>query len=241
MALIGVNVRKRTLDVAWLRDRETLKAKTRSFDNDRTGIQRLLGWLARQTGRPVEQLQIMMAASKYHEALAHKAHAAGAEVFVADPEQAKQFADALPSGWNTAHKNSVTLARFLASRQHQPWQPEPTETRRLRALLRRLEELERDIQREHNRYEWAEAKDAAEDVFISIDTVGAALRQERNRLIKEINDHVDQHDHLRRNPDMLDAVPGVGGVMSADLLAMLKSPTFLSAPMAGFGGSDRRL
>lgn len=230
MALIGIDVSKPKLDVTWLRDPETLKIKTRTFRNDREGIQSVLAWLLEQTQAPVADLQIMMEATGiYHEALAYAAYDAGAQVYVANPAQAKDFASSLGRRSKTDRKDSVVLARFLASRRHHVWQPEPEEIRQLRALLGRLEALEKDIRREHNRYEKAAIQGAAHNVLVSIDTVLTALTQERDRLAREIDDHIERNDHLNKDRKLLQSIPGIGRVLSVELLAMLRSRSFTSA------------
>ncbi|PMR72306.1 IS110 family transposase, partial [Billgrantia endophytica] len=62
MAVIGIDVSKKKLDCAWLRDVSTGKVKTRVFTNHRQGFPRLLEWLEHQTGEPRERLHILMEA-----------------------------------------------------------------------------------------------------------------------------------------------------------------------------------
>lgn len=238
MAVVGIDVSKAKLDVAWLRDPQKLKVKTRVFNNSKAGIKEIIDWLLKQTQESVEEIQIMMEATGvYHEALAYAAYEAGAQVFVTNPAQSKAFADSLGRRSKTDRKDSVMLARFLASRPHQAWQPEPEEIRYLRALLGRLEALEKDIQREENRYEKAQIQNVAEDILGSIRTVLATLTRERDRLLKAIDEHIDRHDNLKRDRKLLESIPGIGRVLSMELLAMIRSRNFTGAGQcAAFAG-----
>lgn len=238
MTLIGIDVSKGKLDVAWLRDRETMKVKTRVFSNNKAGIESLLAWLLKQTQASIEEMKIMIEATGiYHEALAYAAFEAGAKVYVTNPAQAKSFASSLGRRSKTDRKDSVMLALFLASRYHHAWQPEPAEIRYLRALLSRLEALDKDSRREQNRLEKAQIQNAAEEVLASIHTVLATLQGERKRLAKEINNHIDRHASLKQDRSLLETIPGIGPVLSVELLAMLRSRDFTSAGQsAAFAG-----
>ncbi|MCE8040525.1 IS110 family transposase, partial [Halomonas sp. MCCC 1A11062] len=79
-----------------------------------------------------------------------------------------------------------------ATQRPDAWQPEPEEVRKLKALAARLDALDKDIQRERNRREKAEFV-MATDILRSIDDILSALTRERDRLQREIDDHLDQH------------------------------------------------
>src|SRR5699024_1082989 len=111
MAQIGIDVSKDKLDVAWLRDSDTLKVKTRVFSNNQKGFKELIAWLLRQTQASIEDIQVMMEATGiYHEALAYALYEAGAQVHVANPAHAKDFAKSLGRRSKTDRKDSITLA-----------------------------------------------------------------------------------------------------------------------------------
>lgn len=227
---IGIDVSKRQLDVCWLRDPDTLKIKTRKFGNRKGAFSGLIRWLTDQTGERPEAIEVMMEATGvYHEALAHALHEAGVVVYVANPHRVSEFGKSLGRRSKTDKRDSVVLARFLRSRAHRRWQPEPTEVRHLKALLRRLEALETDIQREHNRWEKADIQDVSEAVKESIAKVIEALEDERKRLMRQIDDHFDNHPGLKSDRQRLKTIPGIGRVLSDELTAMLRSRDFRRA------------
>lgn len=91
--------------------------------------------------------------------------------------------------------------------------------------------MQRDIQREENRREKA-AFNRDTQALSSIDHVLALLRREAQRLRKEINEHIQRHDDLKRDRALLESIPGIGEVVSIHLLVMLRGKTFRSARQA---------
>lgn len=238
MAQIGIDVSKQKLDVCWLRDAHQGKVKTRVFSNEVNGFEALIQWLDKHTGETAETIEVMMeATSIYHEALAYALHEAGMQVYVANPHRVSEYAKSFGRRSKTDRKDSVILARFLGDRAHQPWTPEPKEVRYLKAMLARLQALDTDIQREQNRLEKAEIQQASAEVEHSIRTMLQALEKERQRLERDIDDHINGHPKLKQDRQLLESIPGIGRVLSVELMAMLRSRPFRSANQsAAFAG-----
>ena len=229
-AIIGIDVSKAKFDCLWLRDSQTLKVKTKVIENSPAGHQRLSQWVQQQTGRSVTDCCFVMEATGvYHEALAYFLHDAGAKVCVVNPAQVRDFAKSLGGRTKTDKKDSMVLARFAVSHGPRAWQPEAPEIRTLKALLARLEALEKDIQREQNRLEKAEVSQASEDVIESIQLMLQVLQAERKRLEKMIDTHLDNHPGLKSDRGLLESIPGIGPVLSRLMLAVIHSRTFESA------------
>jgi len=231
-AFIGIDVSKKKLDCAWLRDPATGKVKTKVIANDRTGHRQLHHWLEQHTARPIAECHIVMEATGvYHEALAYALHEAGAGVSVINPAQIRDFGKGLGVRGKTDAKDSVVLARYGATQRPAFWQPEPTAVRELKARVARLEALDSDIQRECNRREKSEVTHDTE-ILSSIDTVLAALRAERARLASDIDDHIDGHPELKHDQALLESIPGIGPTVSLRLMTTLRSRPFASARQA---------
>lgn len=235
---VGIDVSKDKLDVCWLRDPQALKVKTRVFSNRQDGFSKLIQWLLKQTGASVESIEVMMEATGiYYEALAYALHEAGLTVYVANPHKAKEFGKSLGRRSKTDKRDSIVLARFLHSRPHQRWQPEPEEVRHLKALLSRIHALDTDIQREYNRQEKARVQKASAAIQQSVQTMIRALKHERNRLEQEVDEHFNNHPGLKADRDLLLTIPGIGRVVSHELTALLRSRDFCNAgQVAAFVG-----
>lgn len=238
MAVVGIDVSKKSLDVLWLRDLETLKVKTKSMPNTAKGFAELLSWLAKNTDEPATELQVFMEATGvYHEPLAYHLDDAGVQVFVLNPAHVRDYARSIGSRGKTDKQDSFVLARYGATQKPRRWEPEAAEIRHLKALLNRLDALKEDIQREVNRREKAEISGNNEEVIASIDTILSALRKEAERLKDDIDRHIDQNPRLKNDRRLLESIQGIGEVLSRDLLALLHSRNFASARQcAAFSG-----
>ena len=175
----------------------------------------------------------MEATGIYHEALAYALHEAGAVVAVVNPANIKHYAESFGRRSKTDKKDSVIIARYGATQHPRRWQPEAEEIRILKALITRLDALETDIQREQNRMEKALIARVTGEVSRSIESVLKHLEAEKKRLLKQINDHIDRYPNLKTNKELLQSIPGVGPVISRQMLAMLGSRDFQSASQAG--------
>ena len=230
MAMIGIDVSKAKLDCFWLKDAVRRTGKAKVFKNSPEDFVALVGWMIAQTSETPAQLHFVMEATGiYHEALAHALHAAGTKVSVVNPALVRDYAKSLGTRTKTDKQDSVVLALFGAREPLRLWQPEPVAIRTLKALLARYEAVKQDHQRELNRLEKAQITQVSEVVLESIQTLLAELKKEQLRLEKCIHQHIDQHPDLLRDRRLLESIPGVGPVVSALMLAVIRSRSFLSA------------
>jgi len=236
-AFMGIDVSKHKLDCAWLREPATGKVKTKVMNNSADGWSALQDWLVDQTGQALADCHIVVEATGvYHEGMAYALHNAGATVSVVNPAQIRYFGQGLGVRGKTDAKDSVVLARYGATQRPARWQPEPPAVRELKARTARLEALDTDIQRECNRREKAEVTQAM-GIMASIDTVLAALRAERARLARDIDDHIDGHPELKQDRALLESIPSIGPAVSLRLLTTLRSRPFANArQVAAFAG-----
>lgn len=230
MNLIGIDVSKAKIDVAWLRDAATTKVKTKVFENSLKGFIALQEWLQFQTKESITQCHCVMEATGiYHEPLALWLFEAGAHVSVCNPAHVKNFSKGLAAQHKTDKIDSITLSRYGALAQPPLWQPECKSIRELKALLSRLEALETDLIREKNRLEKAEFSSASSRVVESLMTMIQHLEDEKARLNKEIDDHIDRHPDLKRDQQLLLSIPAIGQVTSRLMLAVIRGKNFKTA------------
>ena len=228
MNVIGIDVSKAKLDCAWLREGNKLKAKT--FPNVVVGWKELLEWPLNNTGLAVGQLHFVMEATGvYHERLATWLYGAGAKVSVVNPAQVKFYAQGLGVRTKNDKKDSVVLARYGLEEKPKPWQPETQEIRTLKALIARLDGVEKDLQRERNRQEKALASEAPGEVLHSLAQMIGLLASEQQRLEGLIEGHINKHDKLKANKALLGSIPGVGKVIATRMLMVIGSRQFDSA------------
>ncbi len=238
MIVIGIDVSKEKLDCLWIRDLASMKIKSKIQANTPAGHQALLDWSVKQTGGDVSELHFVMEATGvYHEALAYALHEAGAKVSVVNPARIRDYAKSLGSQTKTDKKDSVIIARYGMTQSPRLWLPERVEVRQLKALIARCDAVKQDIQRELNRMEKAQVSAVSTEVRTSIETVHAQLEAERKRLESLIEDHIDNHPGLRKDRALLESIPGVGPVISQQMVAVIRSRSFhLARECAAFLG-----
>lgn len=233
MQFIGIDVSKQRLHAAWLRDPQQGLTRPKAVDNSPEGHALLLAWAQGASGAPADELCFVLEATGvYHEAVALFLHQAGAEVAVSNPLHIKRFAESHGiKTKNDAHDGRV-LALYGHERRPPAWQPPPAPVRDLRALLKRLQALEEDRQRETNRLEKTQIEGAPARVLESLQAMLAVLTQEIGHLRQQIDDHIDRHPELKGQRAHLQSIPGVGPRLSAEFLALFSSKRFRDAKQA---------
>lgn len=230
MIYVGIDVGKNKLDCLWLREIQSEKVKTKVFKNHREDFENIAQWLMKVTSAQPEQLHVTLEATGvYHEGIAGFLFHLGFQVCVVNPARAKEFAKALGVTHKTDKADSLLLARFGYQMNPKRWTPEAAEIRKLKALIKRIESIEKDIQRELNRKEQAEIADDSSVVTKSIDSIVSVLVKEKERLTEELDTHIDSHSTLKKQRYLLESIPGVGPVVSRLMLSVLSSHQFEKA------------
>lgn len=118
-----------------------------------------------------------------------------------------------------------------------PWVAPPASERQLRALILRLDALQRMHIQESNRL--GVARDTVRE---GIERHLRWLDEEITTVIQAILDLIDQDPELRRKRDLLDSIPGLGERTISTLLAFYAEPTrFENARQcAAFAGLNPR-
>lgn len=216
--VVGVDVSKRKLDIAWKRgERVQLKV----FGNDAQGHAQMVRWLA-DKGVVAAACQVAMeATSTYYEALALHLVEAGFVVSVVNPLRIKGYAESLMVRQKTDRADARLIARFCAEQAPDAWTPPTPEVRQLQRLVARWEAV-RDLGTQE-RIRLHEAQGAARE---SVQRVLGLLEQERTTLETLIRDHIGGHPDLCEQRDWLLSIPGIGPVLSAYLMAWLPVERF---------------
>jgi transposase len=233
MQFIGIDVSKKRLHGAWLRDPQQGLARPKAADNSPAGHALLLAWAQRTTGTaPAELCFVLEATGVYHEAVALFLYQAGCQVAVVNPLHIKRFAESHGIKTKNDRHDGRVLALYGHERRPPAWQPPPAHVHDLRALLRRLEALEEDHQREANRLEKTRIEGAPGSVLDSLQTMLTTLDEQIARLRRQIDDHIDAHPDLKAQRAHLETIPGVGPKLSAWFLALFRLKAFRDAKQA---------
>lgn len=196
-----MDVSKDSLDVCLLGTPRPQQAK---FDNSQSGLQKLLAWCAKHHA-PTPSV-VLEATGYYSDLAAFSLHTAGLHVHVANPRRIKDYARSLGRRNKTDRLDAQVIANFGATRALPAWQPPTPQQMALRALLRRLHELELLCRAEANR------REAATDPLVqkSLSRLRKALQKECATLETQINDLVASSPTRRADVERLCAIEGIG-------------------------------
>ncbi|PKG67176.1 MULTISPECIES: IS110 family transposase, partial [Pseudoalteromonas] len=220
MMFIGIDISKEKIDLSWLRDQLTNKIKTKVFKNKHQDFLAIEKWLLNTTKSAANELVITLEPTGvYHEALMYFLHEQGFNIILANPGKAKKYADALNIIHKTDKSDATMLAHYGCAKHAvvSYWQPDALEVRELKALIRRLDALESNRQREANRLEASEFSNVSARVCQSIKVTIAFLDDEIKQLKSDIDNHIDNEPDLKRNRKLLESIPGIGPVLSREL------------------------
>ena len=215
MQVIGNDMAKATFDVALPLSDGKYRTKAK-FPNTTKGYTEFLAWRAKHAPDAAVGME---ATGIYHEALARALVEAGVTVYVANPARVKAFGQAEGVRTKTDRSDAKLIARFFEAQRpeklHPYVPPTPSEVK-LRALVRRRDDLQEMLQMEQNRLEVADIS-----VQQGINDVIRTLEEQIKQVRKAIQDHIDNDPDLRGRHQLLTSIPGVGDTSSAQLLAFL--------------------
>jgi len=214
-SVIGIDIAKHTFDLATRQPNGNYRTKA-NLPNKKADFTVLRDWL-NEHSEPGAWV-VMEATGTYHEALAEWLLGQGYRVCVLNPAQIAHYARSQLQRVKTDKVDAKLIAEYGERHQDElrPWQPEPPAVKRLKALVRRLDDLREIEQMERNRLEVADA-----NVKASIESVLEHIGQEIKETLKAINKHIDNDPDLRGKRDLLTSIDGVADKTAALLLAEL--------------------
>ena len=223
---VGIDVAKKSFDVAALSDSGKYKTKAKLI-NTAPGYLELEAWLDKHA--EPNCWVVMEATSVYHQALAEFLHDKGYRVCVINPAVIHAFGKYELRRVKTDKADSKLIAEYAQSKQMKlrAWVPEALARRRLRALVRRLSDLNQLRQMEENRLDVSD-----DSVLGSIRSVISHLDHEIAETKKAIKNHIDDDPDLRKNRDLMITIKGLGETTASMLLGELGDPLMFKGARA---------
>jgi len=210
-SILGIDVSKESLDVVLIKDGRQMH---KVFSNNSVGHTQLEHWLAAQ--RAGQMHACLEATGQYGEAVAEFLFQRGFQVSVVNPARIKRYGESKLHRNKTDKADAALIAEFCQKESPLLWEPLPEPVKHLRALVRRLSDLQSAYQQERNRSLCGE-----QDGWV-IDDLLAHLSylQERIRAARQaMQQHIDLHPYLRSQQELLTSIPGIGKLTAARLLA----------------------
>lgn len=214
-SVVGIDVSKRTLDIALLVNN---KIKTKVLNNTAAGHRELSQWLLDRGSEPHTTHLCMEATGPYSEAVAIALVESGWFVSVVNPARIKGFAQGELARNKTDRADAALLARFCVAMRPSLWTPPPVAWRELRGWVDRLQALKDMHQQESNRME-ALIASGQSFLFSAVQLHLDWLAQQIEQLSRDIDDHINRHPELKRDAELLHSIPGIGSTTVAKVLA----------------------
>lgn len=227
---LGIDVSKDSLDVVLINGSQQIH---KVFSNHAVGHKHLHNWLVAQRGG---QLHICLEATgQYGEEVAEFLFQRDYQVSVVNPARIKRYGESKLHRNKTDKADAALIAEFCQRENPLLWEPLSTEVKHLRALVRRLEDLQSAYQQERNRSLCGE-----KDAWVLGDLqMHLSYLQERIQAARQaIQQHIEQHSNLSSQQALLISIPGIGKLTAARLLAEIGDiSAFEDAPqLAAYAG-----
>jgi transposase len=210
MMYVGIDVAKASLQVCVL----TAPVEQKTFDNNKSGWKALNHYLKHWD----EVWVALEATGTYSDGVSEALYQAGYRVSVINPLRIKGYARSQMKRQKTDAIDAQLIADFCRTQELVLWQPLSAEDKELRELIRHLEDLKANRQREKNRLE-AQPKSPA--VVKQIKQLIALLDKQIKQTRQDIRQHIERHPRLKEQVKLLTSIPGIGIQTAASILAEL--------------------
>lgn len=229
--VLGIDVSKDTLDLV-LDQRFHRKVL-----NDMGGFQQLHQWL---DSLNVDRVHACLEATgQYGDNVAEYLYEQKHLVSVVNPARIKRYGESKLHRNKTDKADAALIAEFCIKEKPACWKPLSSNMKHLRALVRRLSDLQTSRQQERNRLLSGE-KDAwvLSDLQAHIDYLNMCI----SNITKALHQFIDQDTYLKSQRDLLISIPGIGKLTAARLLAEIGDiSSFENAPqLAAYAGLNPR-
>ncbi len=223
---VGVDCAKKTFDIALLQSNQKFRTKAK-LANTEAGFIQFEQWLEKHAQKGC--WVVMEATGIYYEALAEFLYARGFKVAVMNPAIIHGYGAGDLRRVKTDKADAKLISRFGSERMDRlrEWAPEPPSQKRLRALVRRLEDLQEMQQMESNRLDVCDAS-----VQESISSIIQSLEEQIEQTRSSIRQHIDDDPDLRGRRDLIVSIKGLSDTSAASLLAELGDPLEFSGSRA---------
>jgi transposase len=208
---VGIDIAKLTFVAAI---RVNNKDKVKSFSNNECGFKKFIDWL--QLFLDENCHCCMESTGKYGNALALFLHTNNHVVSIVNPAKIKYFMKSQLARSKTDFVDAKLICSYCEIFKPSQWQPLPTETQELQALVKRLDTLNNMVLQEQNRLE-----NVASIIENSINNNILYLKNEIKSIEKMIVKHVDGNLALKKDSDLLKSIPGIGEKTTNKTLAFL--------------------
>lgn len=209
--IVGIDVSKETLDVTLLKVEGGKRRKR--VANSPQGIEGLVAWLVRHESK--QGHVCLESTSVYWEEVAETLVEVGYTVSVVNPVRIKGYGISQLRRSKTDPLDADTIADFCRTQKPAAWTPPTAVQKKLRALVRHRQALQKSLIQQTNRLGTYRDEEASASLEKVIDLLQAEIAALDARIVQ----FIDQHPHLRQQKELLQSIPGFGEKTSIHLMA----------------------
>lgn len=220
---VGIDVSKDTLEVCpgnkTYSDAINFRP-SRCFSNASEGFESLLSWARKHTGQDNPVWFVMEATGVYYEQLAYFLHQAGEKVCVLVASRAAHYAKSLPIKSKTDSIDARILARYGLERRPECWKPASPRLRKIKALIREREQLQKQHTQLMNRLHaarkaWGHPETSLERLSDHAKQIGRYLEQ----ITIELDNLWQSNQQLAEPVSRIAGINGIGRQTVLDIIA----------------------
>lgn len=213
--ILGIDVAKETLDIVLS---DGIHLKHGQFQNTLKGHEQLETWLHEQS--TLNTHICLEATGQYGDGVAEYLYKQGFPVSVVNPARIKHYANSKLRRNKTDKADAELIAEYCLREKPPIWTPPPASFKDLQAMVRHLDDLQVTRQQEVNRL----ASGVHTTIVIdSLNALLAFLDEQIKQTKKAIQDHIHQHEELKRMQELLVTIPGIGKLTAAKLLGEIRN------------------
>jgi transposase len=213
--VLGIDVAKETLDIALS---DGVHMNHNQFLNTQKGHEQLELWLRKQTNSNVHIC--LEATGQYGDGVAEYLFAQWYPVSVVNPARIKHYANSKLRRNKTDKADAQLIAEYCLREKPVLWTPPPASFKDLQALVRHLDDLQGLRQQESNRLQSGVHTQFVLDSLTSMcDFIEDQIKQTK----EAIQDHINQHEELKRMQSLIITIPGIGKLTVAKLLGEIRN------------------
>ena len=205
---VGIDVAKKSFDLHILEDQKDMHFEYQ-LQQVKQCVKRLLKL---EVG-----LIVLEATGGYEIPLVSELQTAGLPVAVVNPRRIRDFAKACGALAKTDKLDARIMARYGATLQPPVSREIDAQTRRMRALVARRNQLVKMQTAENNRMEHVFDKVVAQ----SIQTIRRSVKKEIEKVERQISDCITQQPELKQKAETLKSAKGIGDTTASMLVSEL--------------------
>lgn len=213
--VIGIDVAKDSLDVFLINGSQQAY---KQCANDLGGYRDLVAWLKHKQADQAHAC--LEATGQYSDGVAEYLYEHGLAVSVINPARIKAYGRSRLLRNKTDKADAELIARFCAEQKPALWTPPPAHFKELQALVRRLDDLQINLDQENNRLQ---SGTRSETVIAGLKTHITFLRDQIEQVKQAIQDHIHQNSDLKKQQELLISIPGVGKLTAAKVLGEVRN------------------